>query len=512
MSDGDAAWSGWGAPPHSQAPATPFGVGVVFGGHAHDATTSTTTTPAVSKNRARRQRRDLAGAASAAHTPLRPAGGAHEPDAATDSDDGTGDSTAYAHAEPADALRPLASPLRRPVAAVVVDITRSPEKEKQNDDDRSDDDDDDDDKYGDGADAATRDPVERRPGDGRRRKGTMLPGHCVAAATTTIASNNTPDDVTSTDDGDDSLGDLSEDDGDRRVAAQTKCGDDRRTMVIARAPRGDRKSDTHEGGAVTRISARHRQKSSSPSSSIIVEGDVLSCRTCGVPSTARRSARMGVYVGDGWVVHAAQRRQRTTGSSRSCVRYDVVQQTLRDFADGRTLSADEWFRTRSEFPAAVRVRRALERVGAEWEVPEGLDDARASEDFALWAATGQSSLTHADYRDDRDPPPGPSSSSTSRRRDKDRRDGDGRGGVVARAVRLGSDSPPPVLARIHQPAAALSTSPPTRPPAPPATDYRHVVAGGLVGLYLGGPVGGAVGGAAGLLLDSMASLGRAWRP
>jgi hypothetical protein len=28
---------------------------------------------------------------------------------------------------------------------------------------------------------------------------------------------------------------------------------------------------------------------------------------------------------------------------------------------------------------------------------------------------------------------------------------------------------------------------------------------------LGGPIGGAVGGAAGLLLDSMASLGRNWR-
>lgn len=502
MSDGDAAWSGWGAP-HSQAPTTPFGVGVVFSGHAHDATTTTTTTAAVSKNRARRQRRDLA----AARAPPRPAGGTHESDVATDSDDGAGDDAAYPHAGPADALRPLASPLRQPVAAVVVDITRSPEKKKQNDDDDDDVDgaDHDDGKHDDDA---NHDPVERRHGGGRRRKSAMLSGRCTAAAT----ASNALDDVTSTDDGDDSLGDLSEDDGDRRATAQSKSGEDRRAMVVARAPRRDREPDAHEGGAVTRISARHRQKSSSPSSSIIVEGDVLSCRTCGAPSTARRSARMGVYVGDGWVVHAAQRRQRTTPSSRSCVRYDVVQQTLRDFADGRTLSADEWFRTRSEFPAAVRVRRALERVGAEWEVPEGLDDARASEDFALWAATGQSALTHADYRDDRDPPPGPSSSSTSRRRDKDRRDGDGRGGVVARAVRLGSDSPPPVLARIHQPAAALSTSPPTRPPAPLATDYRHVVAGGLVGLYLGGPVGGAVGGAAGLLLDSMASLGRAWRP
>ncbi|BCU03358.1 endopeptidase domain containing protein [Pandoravirus japonicus] len=503
MSDGDAAWSGWGAP-HPQAPATPFGVGVVFGGHPHGVATSTTATPTVSKNRARRQRRDLAGAARA---PLRPA---RESDAATDSDDGAGDDAAYAHVGPADSLRPLASPLRQPMAAVVVDITRSSEKENQSNDrdhhhdrdhdhDRDHEDNDDDDKHGD---AARDDPTERQPGGGRRRKGTVPSARCVAATTDAL------DDATSTDDGDDSLGDLSEDDGDRRVAAQTKGSDDGRTMVVARASRRDHKSDTHEGGAVTRISARHRQKSSSPSSSIIVEGDVLSCRTCGAPSTARRSARMGVYVGDGWVVHAAQRRHRTTASSRSSARYDVVQQTLRDFADGRTLSADEWFRTRSEFPAAVRVRRALERVGAEWEVPEGLDDARASEDFALWAATGQSALTHADYRDDRDPPPGPSSSSsTSRRRDKERRDG-----VVARAVRLGSDSPPPVLARIHQPAAALSASPPTRPPAPPATDYRHVVAGGLVGLYLGGPVGGAVGGAAGLLLDSMASLGRAWRP
>nr|UMO79057.1 Endopeptidase domain containing protein [Pandoravirus belohorizontensis] len=502
MSDGDAAWSGWGAP-HPQASATPFGVGVVFGGHPHVATMTTTATPVVSKNRARRQRRDLAGAARA---PLQPAGGAHGSDVATDSDDGADDDAAYAHVGPADALRPLASPLRQPMAAVVVDITRSSEKENQSDDHDHDhdrdheDDDDDDDKHDDGA---RDDPIERQPGGGRRHKGTMPSGRCVTAA----ATSNALGDATSTDDGDDSLGDLSEDDGDRRVAAQTKGSDDGRTMVVARASRRDHKSDTHEGGAVTRISARHRQKSSSPSSSIIVEGDVLSCRTCGAPSTARRSARMGVYVGDGWVVHAAQRRQRTTASSRGYARYDVVQQTLRDFADGRTLSADEWFRTRSEFPAAVRVRRALERVGAEWEVPEGLDDARASEDFALWAATGQSALTHADYRDDRDPPPGPPSSSTSRRRDKDRRDG----GVVARAVRLGSDSPPPVLARIHQPAAALSASPPTRPPVP-TSDYRHVVAGGLVGLYLGGPVGGAVGGAAGLLLDSMASLGRAWRP
>ncbi|AVK75694.1 Endopeptidase domain containing protein [Pandoravirus neocaledonia] len=294
-------------------------------------------------------------------------------------------------------------------------------------------------------------------------------------------------------------------------------------VAIAHVPRKTRHRSEASEGALTRILVKERPgECSSSAAAIIVEGDVLSCRTCGVSSTAMRSSRMGVYVGDGRVVHAIQRRQRGA-SLHDDPYYEVVQQTLQDFARGRTISADEWFRTRSEFPAAVRVRRALERVGTEWEVSEGLDNARASEDFALWTATGQSALTHADYRDDRDDcgsstataPLAYRASSASRKK-RNRRNSDDRG-IVARAVRVGSDSPPPVLARVHQPATASSLSagshaaPVPARPAPITSDYRHAVAGGIVGLYLGGPLGGAVGGAAGLLLDSMASLGRGWR-
>ena len=298
-------------------------------------------------------------------------------------------------------------------------------------------------------------------------------------------------------------------------------------------PQGDGSSDSDDRAPERQRKERRVVRRQSQHSVVIMEGDVLTCRTGGASSTARRSARMGVYVGDGWVVHAARRRGRgggggdDNGRGRSRLCYDVVQQTAHDFADGRAVSADEWFRTRSEHPAAVRVRRALERVGTEWDVPDGLDEARASEDFALWAALGQSALTHADYRDERDSPPPSSSSSSSlsrhhRRHRADDGDGgvDGRvsgGGVIARAVRVGADDTPvPVLARIHQPSpSALAVSVHGHGATAPqqrSADYRHTIAGGLVGLYfLGGPIGGAVGAAAGFLLDSAAKMGTPWR-
>jgi len=311
---------------------------------------------------------------------------------------------------------------------------------------------------------------------------------------------------------------------------------------------------------------------------LIMEGDVLTCRAHGASSSARRTARMGVYIGDGWVVHAARRPAVATDqghvrhvrksadsvcaewahdddhdddgddndeksnnnkervSSKWCptlfaskaaneVYYDIVQQTVHDFAAGRTLTSDEWFRTRSEHPAAVRVRRAIERVGSEWEVPGRMGDARASEDFAMWVALGQSALTYADYRDERGSPPpidkaylqhdhrhrSAALSSPEKKKSKGT-------GIVAQAVRFagnggGDDRDKPVLARIRpKPQATPPGVQPLPAPAEQANgDYRRAVAGGLVGLYLGGPVGGIVGGAAGFLFDSVVSMGpRLW--
>ncbi|AVK74543.1 Endopeptidase domain containing protein [Pandoravirus quercus] len=492
--EADAAWSGWGAPPRPQASMPILGA-AVFDDHApvdDDGGHNGASPTVMSKNRLRRQRRGRSTA-----VPVRsPSLTRHPPEkedddsGSEDKDDGIG--PVRPRAEVPAVLRPLASPLRTPTTATVVGAKQS-RVGPRGDTDESDLDTDD---------AGHEDDSFRACSDNRRRTNASHATH-----------SGRDDDGKSTataSDGDSDDGSDSGDDGDNKShdSIETPVRQKPSTMsMVTSSGRTEPKSRRSYDATVARVSTK---KGRMPSSSVVAEGDVLSCRTCGAPSIARRSARMGVYVGEGWVVHAVQRRQRGT-SSRSSARYDVVRQTLRDFADGRTLSADEWFRTRSEFPAAVRVRRALEHVGSEWKVPDGLDEARASEDFALWTATGQSALTHADYRDDRDPPVTRSSSPSSRRRG--RRDSDERG-AVARAVRLRSDSPPPILARIHQPATptsgALSASPPTRPP-PPTSDYRHVVAGGLVGLYLGGPIGGAVGGAAGLLLDSMASLGRGWR-
>ncbi|AGO83587.1 Endopeptidase domain containing protein [Pandoravirus salinus] len=496
--EADAAWSGWGEPPRPPASMPILGA-AVFDDHAavDDDDGHASASPAgISKNRLRRQRRGRSTAVPVRSTPLTRHLSGKE-------DDGSGGETidgeiglTRPRAEVSAVLRPLASPLRTPTTATVVGARQSCVGSRA-DTDESDVDTDD---------ASHEDDSFRARSDSRRRTN--------ATRATHSGRDDDDDDgkstATASDDNSNDSGSDDDDDGDSEShdSIETPARQKPATMtMVASSARTEPKSRRSYDATVARAPTK---KSRAPSSSVVAEGDVISCRTCGAPSTARRSARMGVYVGQGWVVHAVQRRQRGT-HSRSLVRYDIVQQTLRDFADGRTLSSDEWFRTRSEFPAAVRVRRALERVGSEWEVPDGLDDARVSEDFALWAATGQSALTHADYRDDRDPPVTKSPSSSRRR---GRRDSDERG-AIARAVRLRSDSPPPILARIHQPtattSAALSASPPTRPPPPPTNDYRHVVAGGLVGLYLGGPIGGAVGGAAGLLLDSMASLGRGWR-
>jgi hypothetical protein len=312
----------------------------------------------------------------------------------------------------------------------------------------------------------------------------------------------------------------------------------------------------HAPASAVALAGRRRPSSTEPERTAVerhiavMEGDVLACRVGGAPSTARTSARMGIYVGDGWVVHAVRHGRSSSFSSsrsygiggrhRAKPRYEVIQQTLRDFIGTRTVSADEWFRTRSEYPAAVRVRRALQRVGTEWEVPDGLDDARASEDFALWAALGQSALTVADYRDERDSPPVARRSGRSSRRargggdgdDDDEDDGDDghsrRRGAVATAVRVGGTDPePPVLARFcrhtDRTSSSSTSSSSTAGAAAAASgggrargsaaqgDYRHAIAGSLVGLYFGGPVGAAIGGAAGLLFDSAAGVGRSWR-
>ncbi|QBZ80726.1 Endopeptidase domain containing protein [Pandoravirus celtis] len=491
--EADAAWSGWGAPPRPQASMPILGA-AVFDDHApvDDDDGHNSASPTVmSKNRLRRQRRGRSTAVPVRSPPLTSHLSEKEEDDDSNSED-KGDGIGRVRPRAEAVLRPLASPLRTPTTATVVGTKQSCVGPR-GDTDESDLDTDD---------AGHEDDSFRARSDIRRRTNTPRATHS--------GRGDDGESTATTSDGDGDDGTDGDDDNDNKShdSIGTPVRQKPATMtMVASSARTEPKSRRSYDATVARVSTK---KGRTPSSSVVAEGDVLSCRTCGAPSIARRSARMGVYVGEGWVVHAVQRRQRGA-SSRSSARYDVVRQTLRDFADGRTLSADEWFRTRSEFPAAVRVRRALEHVGSEWKVPDGLDEARASEDFALWTATGQSALTHADYRDDRDPPVTRSSSPSSRRRG--RRDSDERG-AIARAVRLRSDSPPPILARIHQPATpasgALSTSPPTRPP-PPTSDYRHVVAGGLVGLYLGGPIGGAVGGAAGLLLDSMASLGRGWR-
>lgn len=552
MSEGDAAWSGWGAPPRSQACATPSDAETDLGGRAHAQPTTTT----LSKNKMRRQRRGLAGndpgdradCQPIPHAPLsdyadgdlyqrrghdhcdKDARDKHREDEYTQAEGGN------------DAVRPLAPSLplcdRAISVAAIADAIQSPlgvsggphegdlllgdERDRKVD-----------------TDDTGRGWHFERTADERRSAvhGMTLLGHQQRASDNNARDES--DDATASDGGDDDdSSDVLEnhnEPNDRPAYGKENAGRDHnppgdggrahgtadRALAVAHGSHKSRRRSEASEGALTRILVKSRPSECSPSAAIVAEGDVISCRTCGVSSTTRRSSRMGVYVGDGWVVHAVQRRQRGA-SAHDDPYYEIVQQTLQDFAQGRTLSADEWFRTRSEFPAAVRVRRALERVGAEWEVPEGLDNARVSEDFALWTATGQSALTHADYRDDRDDrdsattaPLAYRSSSLSRRK-RNRRNSDDRG-VVARAVRVGYDSPPPVLARIHQPAtssclsaASLASSAAARP-APIASDYRHAVAGGIVGLYLGGPIGGAVGGAAGLLLDSMASLGRGWR-
>ncbi|AJF98456.1 hypothetical protein TW95_gp1722 [Pandoravirus inopinatum] len=495
--EADAAWSGWGAPPRPQASMPILGA-AVFDDHApvdDDDGHSSASPTVMSKNRLRRQRRGRSTGVPVRSPPLtRHHLDEKEDDSGSeDKDDEIG--PMCPRAESSAVLQPLASPLRAPTTATVVGTKQSCVGSR-GDTDESD---------LDTNDAGHDGDSFRARSNGRRRMNAPRATHSGRGDDGESTATTSDGD---SDDGSDSDDDGSGDDNKSHDSIETPVRQKPATMtMVASSGRTEPKSRRSYDATVARVSTK---KGRVPSSSVVAEGDVLSCRTCGAPSIARRSARMGVYVGEGWVVHAVQRRQRGT-SSRSSARYDVVRQTLRDFADGRTLSADEWFRTRSEFPAAVRVRRALEHVGSEWKVPDGLDEARASEDFALWTATGQSALTHADYRDDRDPPVTRSSSPSSRRRG--RRDSDERG-AVARAVRLRSDSPPPILARIHQPATpasgVLSASPPTRPP-PPTSDYRHVVAGGLVGLYLGGPIGGAVGGAAGLLLDSMASLGRGWR-
>nr|UDO48122.1 hypothetical protein [Pandoravirus massiliensis] len=527
MSDGDATWSGWGAPPlRSPAPTAPFGVDVVYGGHARTLPEPAT----MSKNRMRRQRRHLVGNALCDSEP-------HQTDPIDDTQYNNNGNAIEGSPCPMESLLhgpgtgALAGPVQMPGG------TRDGQRASDhsdgerhcNSDENTDDDHDD---WSDG---------KRRPSDCDGS-----PSKCHVAMSNDHRDHYHPhrNDNDTTTNGNDRYGtaDNEEDDeGDKdSVDDGAHCSDTRtieqsddrngaggpvrarddRALTTARGSCERRQSQSDAHG-LTRISIKGRLNDRSSPAAIVVEGDVLSCRTCGVSSTARRSSRMGVYVGDGWVVHAARRRQRGSSSSHGAYYYEIVQQTLSDFADGRTLSADEWFRTRSEFPAAVRVRRAYERVGSEWEVPDGLDDARASEDFALWTATGQSALTYADYRGDREDHDPPSSTLSayrpSSRKKRNRRNSDERG-VVARAVRVGSDSPPPVLARIHQPATATSssatsssTSSMAARPAPTAGDYRHAVAGGIVGLYLGGPIGGAVGGAAGLLLDSMASLGRGWR-
>ncbi|AVK76769.1 hypothetical protein pmac_cds_81 [Pandoravirus macleodensis] len=551
MSDGEAAWSGWGAPlPRPQPSTTPFDAD--DGDSKDRARAQPPASSAMSKNRMRRQRRGLVGhdpvdqatCPSAVYT-LPPA---HTNDAPYhDHGHGRCDENAdndchenrHAHTEAGDdddALCPLASPTCIRVSGAVENMIQLPPPDL------------DDDRHatgplGDehgqatGADRDERRDHSKKSTDEHQhvRSGGKIVQH--QRAFHNDAQDDNSEDVTASDTNDDDSDDLEnnepdkgrlDQDHDHSAGSGRARGTSSGTVAIAHGPHKNhrRRRTDASGGALTRILVKSRPDECSPLTSIIVEGDVLSCRTCGLSSTARQSSRMGVYVGGGRVVHAVQRRQRGT-SSHGDVYYEVVQQTLQDFAQGKTLSADEWFRTRSEFPAAVRVRRALERVGAEWEVPDGLNNARVSEDFALWTATGQSALTHADYRDDRDdcesssnttaPLAYHSSSFSSSKKRRNRRDSGDRG-IVARAVRVGSDSPPPVLARIHQPPTTLSmsaASPATREaarPAPVASDYRHAVAGGIVGLYLGGPIGGAVGGAAGLLLDSMASLGRGWRP
>lgn len=546
MSDGEAAWSGWGAPPpRPQAPVAPFDVNDADS--RDHARVQAATPSAMSKNRIRRQRRGIVGhdpidhatCRPAAHTPLSdrtsndPLYRNHDHEHGRCSESAADDcrGNRHAHAEEIDgALCPLASPTCARVFGAIDDMIRSPPDlgDDQHAAGLLDD------NQVTGADSDDRRDLSKNSTDEHQRVGSGKNTVQHQRAFDNNAQDDRSDDVAASDTNDDDSDDMENNKSDKGRPGQGHNYDARgghaRTassggaVAIARGPHKNhprcRRTEA-SGGALTRISVKSRPDDCSPLPSIIVEGDVLSCRTCGLSSTARRSSRMGVYVGDGWVVHAVQRRQRGAPSHGDAY-YEVVQQTLQDFAQGKTLSADEWFRTRSEFPAAVRVRRALERVGAEWEVPDGLDNARVSEDFALWVATGQSALTHADYRDDRDEG-GPSTtapsvyrSSFSSRKKRNRRDSDERG-VVARAVRVGSDSPPPVLARIHQPAmgSSLSATPlaarEVARPAPVANDYRHAVAGGIVGLYLGGPIGGAVGGAAGLLLDSMASLGRGWR-
>ena len=461
-----AAWSGWGEPNRPARPSDRTHDGSVDDdddgdGHPRERDVGSYEKP--SKNRVRRERRG--------HTVTRAAPTSAAANAHTIKDDGGDDNldmddngdVACAHVRPALPAAAESTPLRDEVGDNETDSTHGDSDEEK---------------------AASARSTARDDG---------LPRVSVFCTTT-------PSDES--------------DGADAEPQAPTRM---RRELVVG----ATRAIDVSEGGGERRQSRSAR--SGAPQRPLmIMEGDILACRACGAPSAARLSARMGVYVGDGWVVHAVRQKRRGGGDVRSRreasspPRYDVVQQAVHDFAGGRALAADEWFRTRSEFPAAVRVRRALERVGSEWEVPDGLGDARSSEDFALWAALGQSALTHADYRDERDsPPPRP-------RRGRHSIDGgrygdDGyTGGVVARAVRVGErDESPPVLARIHQisaPAADQRAQAPMARPVQPQSDYRYAIAGGIVGFYLGGgPIGGAVGGAAGFLLDSAANIGRAWR-
>lgn len=204
-------------------------------------------------------------------------------------------------------------------------------------------------------------------------------------------------------------------------------------------------------------------------------------------------------------------------ASPPLVRYAVVRRSL-SFLDrhNQSVMAERWFRTRSAYPAFMRVRRALESVGIEWHAPCHYTYAQASQGFVLWASMGRFSFIDPRFTNDGCAPAARADESRevgalpvgkqTRPRFRYLDDYDGSRFPFSEAApapcspAFSNSTASGGNRRIRSQTGSLAN--PSGCASHCLSSYVNTLAGGLVGLYIGGPVGGAIGGATGMLLDS----------